>query len=65
MNSCFRIVAKDPKSCARVGILEVRGKKLETPFFMPVATKASVKYISSIDLASMGAKGLPQETLPV
>ncbi len=54
----FKIIAKDANSKARTGLLEVKGKEIETPFFMPVATKSSVKYISSEDLESMGAKAV-------
>jgi len=39
---------------ARVAKLTTKSGKIETPFFMPVATKTSVKYISSEDLKSMG-----------
>ncbi len=40
----FTIISKDKKTKARVSILETKKGKAETPFFMPVATKASVKY---------------------
>lgn len=52
----FKITHKDKKTKARVGILQTKKGIAETPFFMPVATKASVKHISSIDLKEMGAK---------
>ena len=35
---------------ARVGSFETRHGIIETPFFMPVATKLSVKLISPIEL---------------
>jgi queuine tRNA-ribosyltransferase len=47
----FKITHKDKK--ARVGILTTKSGKVETPFFMPVATKGSVKHLSSHDLKSM------------
>lgn len=50
----FKITHKDKKTKARIGILETKKGKIETPFFMPVATKGSVKYISAEDLKSMG-----------
>lgn len=58
----FRITARDKKTRARTGILEINGKKIETPFFMPVATKTSVKYISSEDLEEMGCKAVISNT---
>jgi len=52
----FKIIAKDKKTKARVGILITKNGSVETPFFMPVATKTAVKNISVEDLESMGAK---------
>ncbi|RME77359.1 tRNA guanosine(34) transglycosylase Tgt [Candidatus Woesearchaeota archaeon] len=50
----FNIKAK--QGMARVGELTTpSGKRIKTPFFMPVATKGSVKFITSEDLAQMGA----------
>jgi queuine tRNA-ribosyltransferase len=51
----FEIITKDKETKARVGILKTKSGNAETPFFMPVATHATVKYISSHDIASMGA----------
>ncbi len=48
----FKIKHQD--GSARVCELTTKSGKIETPFFMPVATKTSVKYISSEDLKSMG-----------
>ncbi len=61
-SSCFKILAKDKKTKARVGILKVRNKKIETPFFMPVATKTAVKHISSLDLEEMNCKAVISNT---
>lgn len=58
----FRIIKEDKKTKARVGILKTKKGNIETPFFMPVATKASVKYISSHDLHNMGAKAIISNT---
>ena len=52
----FKIIARDKKSKARTGVLKTKSGNLETPFFMPVATKTAVKHISQEDLESMGAK---------
>src|SRR3989338_6626556 len=54
----FKIIAKDKKSKARVGVLSTKSGDIETPFFMPVATKTAVKNISVEDLYSMGAKAI-------
>ena len=54
----FKIVAKDKKTKARTGILSTKSGKIETPFFMPVATKTAVKNISVEDLKTMGANAI-------
>ncbi len=54
----FQIKYKDEKTKARVGILQTKSGKIETPFFMPVATKASVKHISSQELEEINAKAV-------
>jgi queuine tRNA-ribosyltransferase len=51
----FKVTATQGK--ARVGILETKsGKKVETPFFMPVATKAVGRFVSSDDYRLTGTK---------
>ena len=54
----FSIIASDSKTKARTGILKTKSGSVQTPFFMPVATKTAVKYISADDLDSMGAKAI-------
>ncbi len=54
----FVIIKKDGRTKARIAILETKSGPIETPFFMPVATKTSVKNISSEDLISMNAKAI-------
>ena len=61
-SSCFKILAKDKKTQARVGKLTTKKGKIETPFFMPVATKTSVKHISSHDLEEMDCKAIISNT---
>ncbi len=61
--SCFKVLKKDKNTKARIGIIQTKKGKIETPFFMPVATKASVKHISSLDLKEMGAKAIISNTL--
>lgn len=59
---CFKILHKDKKTSARVGVISTKSGKIETPFFMPVATKTSVKHINSLDLKEMGAKAIISNT---
>jgi queuine tRNA-ribosyltransferase len=54
----FKIIAKDKKTNARVAVLSTKSGDIQTPFFMPVATKTAVKHISVEDLESMGAKAI-------
>jgi len=58
----FKILAKDKKTKARIGIITTKKGKIKTPFFMPVATKASVKHISSKDLESMNCNACISNT---
>ena len=41
---------------ARYGVLKTKSGSYETPFFMPVATKATGKYLDSADLKRVGVK---------
>lgn len=52
----FEIEAKDKD--AKAGILSTAHGKVETPFFMPVATKGAVKQISPEDLENLGIDAL-------
>jgi queuine tRNA-ribosyltransferase len=49
----FEIKHKDKKTSARIGILQTKKGKVETPFFMPVATRGSVKTLDSQELQEM------------
>jgi queuine tRNA-ribosyltransferase len=49
----FAIIKKDKKTNARIGILKTKKGKIETPFFMPVATRGSVKTLTSEELQEM------------
>ena len=60
--SCFKILFKDKKTSARTGVIKTKKGKILTPFFMPVATKSSVKHISSLDLNSMGCNAVISNT---
>ncbi len=46
----FNIIHKGKKTNARIGILKTKKGEVETPFFMPVATRGSVKTLTSEEL---------------
>lgn len=52
----FEITAQDRKTNARCGRLKTGHGIVETPFFMPVATKMTAKYLGIDDLNSIGSK---------
>lgn len=43
---------------ARVGVLKTRHGKIETPAFLPVATKGCVKTLDSEEVSEVGAQGI-------
>ncbi len=49
----FTITHKDKSTNARIGMLQTKKGKVETPFFMPVATRGSVKTLDSQELEKM------------
>jgi len=51
----YTLVKKSQQSKARRGVLETAHGLIQTPFFMPIATKASVKTLSSFDMKKLGA----------
>jgi queuine tRNA-ribosyltransferase len=54
----FEIQYGDEKSNARAGLLKTAHGKVETPFFMPVATRAIGKYIGPFDYKEMNANAI-------
>ncbi|WP_185856391.1 tRNA guanosine(34) transglycosylase Tgt [Blattabacterium cuenoti] len=52
----FYLIKKDNYSKARAGIIETDHGKIETPVFMPVASKGSVKSIPQHELYNVGFK---------
>src|SRR3990167_4740774 len=50
----YEIIKQD--NAARLGKLKTLHGTVETPFFMPVATKGAVKYITPNDLKSIGTE---------
>ncbi|NMB48631.1 tRNA guanosine(34) transglycosylase Tgt [Candidatus Kuenenbacteria bacterium] len=51
----FKLSKQSKKSSARFGILTTPHGEIETPFFMPIATKGSVKALATEDLKNLGA----------
>ena len=51
----YELIHKDKNSNARLGRLNVFGKIVDTPVFMPVGTQATVKFLSSDDIKNLKA----------
>ena len=51
----YELVHKDAKSNARLGKLNVFGRVVDTPVFMPVGTQATVKFLSPEDIKNIHA----------
>jgi len=58
----FKLTKKSNKSAARSGVLTTRHGKLETPFFMPVATQGTVKHLTANEMARLDADILLSNT---
>lgn len=56
MTGAFRILAEDPASRARAGLLRTSHGNVETPAFMPVASQGSVKALTRAQLEELGAE---------
>ena len=56
VESPYRLLATDPASKARAGLLQTRRGVIETPVFMPVGTQGTVKSVSPDELRELGAK---------
>lgn len=54
-NFSYKKIHQDKYSNARLGELNVFGKIVETPVFMPVGTLASVKFLSPEDIKKIGS----------
>ncbi|NMB66486.1 tRNA guanosine(34) transglycosylase Tgt [Candidatus Woesearchaeota archaeon] len=52
----FKIIYEDKKTKARIGKLKTKSGTAETPFFMPVATRAATKGITVEELYKMGVQ---------
>ncbi|HRY63226.1 MAG TPA: tRNA guanosine(34) transglycosylase Tgt [Patescibacteria group bacterium] len=51
----FQLLKQSKKSRARLGLLTTPHGSIETPFFMPIATKGSVKALDSSDIKALSA----------
>lgn len=58
----FKLEKKSKKSKARLGVLETKNGEIHSPFFMPIATKASVKGLTSNEMRGLGAEILLANT---
>ena len=56
MPGIFELLKKDSASAARRGCLTTRRGVIETPVFMPVGTRATVKAMSPAELEELGAQ---------
>ena len=56
----FRVVARD--GAARCGELDLRGRRVDTPAFMPVGTRATVRGVDPAALRANGARILVANT---
>ncbi|MEM7603361.1 MAG: tRNA-guanine transglycosylase, partial [Verrucomicrobiota bacterium] len=52
----FELLTQDPSSQARRGRLQTPHGTIETPIFMPVGTRGSVKAVSPDELSALGAQ---------
>lgn len=56
MSGNYDLIAADPSSKARAGVLHTRRGPIETPVFMPVGTQGTVKAVSPRELHELGAQ---------
>lgn len=52
----FNLVKKNKTTSARRGVLETAHGEIQTPFFMPIATKGAVKGVTPAELKELGAQ---------
>ena len=55
LNMFFKLSKTDSKTKARLGVIHTPHGDIESPFFMPVGTRATVRTLSSEDLHTIGA----------
>lgn len=59
----FKIIFRDKRTNSRIGILKTKKGAIKTPFFMPVATRGSVKTLTSEELHDIGIKAVISNAL--
>jgi queuine tRNA-ribosyltransferase len=52
----FTITQKSKKSLARTGLLKTAHGLIRTPFFMPIATRSSVKTLTALEIKKLGGQ---------
>lgn len=52
----FKVLQQDPRSRARLGLLETPHGRVETPVFMPVGTQATVKTMTPGEVRDVGGR---------
>lgn len=52
----FELKKKSKKSLARIGVLKTAHGSIDTPFFMPIATKAAIKSLTVEEVKELGAQ---------
>src|ERR1700689_107895 len=50
----LRIIARDPASRARAGVLDTAHGQVRTPAFVPLATRGSVRGLGPAEVAALG-----------
>ncbi|MDO8524750.1 MAG: tRNA guanosine(34) transglycosylase Tgt [bacterium] len=58
----FEITKKSKKSGGRLGVIKTAHGELHTPAFFPVATKATIKTLTSQDIKEIGFEGILANT---
>ena len=58
----FDLIAEDPTTHARAGVLHTPHGDIETPIFMPVGTKANVKRSPTETVKQRGAQSALAKT---
>src|SRR5688572_20403505 len=52
----FKVLAKDPTSLARAGVLKLSHGEVQTPIFMPVGTQGAMKALTPAQTEEAGAQ---------
>lgn len=52
----FKVLKKSNKTNSRLGVLKTSHGEIDTPFFMPIATKAAVKTMEAREIKALGAQ---------